>query len=573
VENVLKGSLKPALDGLAKWLGIGSIPAAIAKILKDIKTAAQKPIVVVLTALGKLIKQAFDALLGRFGLGTVTPKPLLDPLTFSPSKVYVGEDNVVRIKGAGLTAQPKELAPVLQQAKSKAGPMQQMAYTTAETKRSELTGLTTQLTAELRKPKPQAMRVVDLRKQAQDKEQELSTALHGLCGLASCFGAGTPLWGVRGQLPIEAAQIGDAVWTHADRETGCPTPRERSQWRVAVFAVERSDGSRVDVALLRDLAWLAAQGVREGAKLWLSLPEMGVNDRAQVLALRACPELDESRGGLVTGTFWHTGGVVYDLQVEGEEKPLRVTGTHPFWSVDREEWVAVEELRTGERLQGKDGGTLRVLGRTERAEREPVWNIEVEADHTYRVGEQGLLVHNQSYHQILNTPGEEHYERYARESATYRGRQPQGSELLAGKQNLGAVRYYLQSAGRTITNRSASGHFISMGGGLHSEVRILAWLQATYGFCTPNANPCETPLYVTEIYTERYPCPSCRGNGGPILSIAACNFDASESPPRKVEFAVYWVGTAASGDQDYAAPSSGALLIQAYRGLDLYPWP
>jgi hypothetical protein len=69
---------------------------------------------------------------------------------------------------------------------------------------------------------------------------------------------------------------------------------------------------------------------------------------------------------------------------------------HPVWSTDRGDWVAVEELRAGERLQAKDGSTPRVLSLALRPETEPVFNIEVEGDHCYRVGQQGLLVHNQS---------------------------------------------------------------------------------------------------------------------------------------------------------------------------------
>jgi hypothetical protein len=64
--------------------------------------------------------------------------------------------------------------------------------------------------------------------------------------------------------------------------------------------------------------------------------------------------------------------------------------------VDREDWIPVKELRVGERLQANDRTTPRVLSLTVRADPEPVFNLEVEGDHCYRVGEQGLLVHNAS---------------------------------------------------------------------------------------------------------------------------------------------------------------------------------
>jgi hypothetical protein len=87
--------------------------------------------------------------------------------------------------------------------------------------------------------------------------------------------------------------------------------------------------------------------------------------------------------------------VVYDLAVEGEGKPVGVTGTHPFWSEDRRAWMPAKDLRVGERLRGL-GGASGVRALALRGRPEPVYNIEVEGDHCYRVGQQGLLVHNAS---------------------------------------------------------------------------------------------------------------------------------------------------------------------------------
>jgi hypothetical protein len=58
--------------------------------------------------------------------------------------------------------------------------------------------------------------------------------------------------------------------------------------------------------------------------------------------------------------------------------------------------VTAGELKIWEHLQAKDGGTPRVLSFVKREEPERVINLEVEGDHCYRVGEQGLLVHNES---------------------------------------------------------------------------------------------------------------------------------------------------------------------------------
>ena len=112
-------------------------------------------------------------------------------------------------------------------------------------------------------------------------------------------------------------------------------------------------------------------------------------------AVEPCPELEEGPGPLITGWFRHRRGTVYELRVEGGEEALCITGAHPVWSVGREAWAPAAELEIGERLSGLRG-PVRLLSRALRAEPEPVYNLEVEGDHCYRVGDQGLLVHNAS---------------------------------------------------------------------------------------------------------------------------------------------------------------------------------
>ena len=77
-----------------------------------------------------------------------------------------------------------------------------------------------------------------------------------------------------------------------------------------------------------------------------------------------------------------------------QSAPIGVTEQHPFWSLDRNDWVPAGKLHRGERVLVA-GGTAEV-GNWERAGEEPVYIIEVEGDHCYRVGQQGVLVHNAS---------------------------------------------------------------------------------------------------------------------------------------------------------------------------------
>jgi hypothetical protein len=103
--------------------------------------------------------------------------------------------------------------------------------------------------------------------------------------------------------------------------------------------------------------------------------------------------------------FRRSKATVCDLRVSGEAEAIGVTPNHPFWSPERNDWVAVRDLRIGERLQAADGSMPVVESVTLREEPEPVVNIEVEGDHCYRVGQQGLLVHNMSQPTGQPNPG------------------------------------------------------------------------------------------------------------------------------------------------------------------------
>ncbi len=162
-------------------------------------------------------------------------------------------------------------------------------------------------------------------------------------------------------------------------------------------------GDGVDAVLLRDDEELQALGIVEGAVHRLDMREMGVAGWACVRSVEPCPPLEAGPGQLVTGWFHHWRGVVYDLWVEGEPRPIRVTALHPFWSVDRQAWVPLSELHRGERLSAWNGSTPVVESLTLREDPEPVYNIEVEGDHCYRVGQQGLLVHNASCPAVRDT--------------------------------------------------------------------------------------------------------------------------------------------------------------------------
>src|SRR5262249_49145085 len=75
---------------------------------------------------------------------------------------------------------------------------------------------------------------------------------------------------------------------------------------------------------------------------------------------------------------------------------IGVTPSHPFFSADRNDWVAAGRLEVGERVLTNDGTAVVEWYVMREKPEEVVYNIEVEGDHCYRVGESGILVHNSS---------------------------------------------------------------------------------------------------------------------------------------------------------------------------------
>jgi hypothetical protein len=95
---------------------------------------------------------------------------------------------------------------------------------------------------------------------------------------------------------------------------------------------------------------------------------------------------------------------IWHLHVNGRAIPT--TGGHPFW-VRGQGWTTVAELRPGQELRTGQGGWVKVGEVVDTGRSAPVYNLEVEADHTYFVGDPvtwgfSLWAHNgcQTYNQL-----------------------------------------------------------------------------------------------------------------------------------------------------------------------------
>ena len=96
--------------------------------------------------------------------------------------------------------------------------------------------------------------------------------------------------------------------------------------------------------------------------------------------------------GMVTGVFRHIANSVYLLRYDNGDS-LGVTGTHPLYSLDRQQFTPVSELRIGEKLLSKSG-TVTLTEKTFDPTPQEVYNLEVGQWHNFLVGSSGVVVHN-----------------------------------------------------------------------------------------------------------------------------------------------------------------------------------
>jgi len=129
--------------------------------------------------------------------------------------------------------------------------------------------------------------------------------------------------------------------------------------------------------------------------IFLTLPELEAVGPAEIVGVGPCPELETGEGRLVTGTFSHQSGEVFDIAVDGLTEPIGCTGAHPFWSEDRHAFVPARDLLPGETLRTKSG-TLRQITRITPRRGPPVsvFNLDVDAEQVYYVSVDGVFVHH-----------------------------------------------------------------------------------------------------------------------------------------------------------------------------------
>ena len=219
----------------------------------------------------------------------------------------------------------------------------------------------------------------------------LGSACRGKTCEDICFTAGTLVATASTPVAIESIQVGDRILTHQG-ESSTEVDDTWLQGRIAIES-DRNPAHRYDVAILRPRAWWASRNADStGKRIYFVLEELGVRGWGTVDELRQS-RAKRGAGRVVVMTVSHLNNDVYEVSfVEGGE-PLRGTGRHPLYSLDRDDWVRIRDLQVGERLQTAEGAvTVEALEKVRGVHR--VYNLEVEGDHEYLVGEAGVRAHN-----------------------------------------------------------------------------------------------------------------------------------------------------------------------------------
>lgn len=198
------------------------------------------------------------------------------------------------------------------------------------------------------------------------------------------------------QQAIETVQVGQRVVgrnpIREQVETLTPDPET---WNEVRFHMRKPSGSSLWITLLRPGIWLELNDASVGESIDLEIHEMGAAGPAEVTYIGPCPPIPPGDGPVVTGTFKHQvdeNDCVLNLWLEGQAEPTGVTDNHPYWSVDRQQFIPAGDLQIGETVDTLDG-TAQVTKLEPRAYTGFLNNLET-TEHVYRVGPDGALVHN-----------------------------------------------------------------------------------------------------------------------------------------------------------------------------------
>jgi hypothetical protein len=194
-------------------------------------------------------------------------------------------------------------------------------------------------------------------------------------------------------------------WLNIDHEAITPYT-----WKWVKLELTKENGTISRITIRRPNWWIKQSNADKiGNQVSLFLPEMGISGTATVKKISPS-QLDtrlwdeERKGDYIsqplTGKFEHESDDVWNYYFQGLDEPIGATSVHPFWSEDRQNWVAVGDLKIGEKVKAKKISTK--LVKKQKVEgRQKVYNLEVYREHNFLVTKEGLLVHNDCWNNAV----------------------------------------------------------------------------------------------------------------------------------------------------------------------------
>lgn len=206
----------------------------------------------------------------------------------------------------------------------------------------------------------------------------------------------------------EHLKVGDRT-TLSETDKPSPSVVDSQTWKLVTLRCDTGDERHesINIRSLVSPEWLKANEVRIDAvvPLPLDLEEAGlpVDVQAKVTAINPCPTIKPGRGRIVLSTVDFLASDVIEMACQhpdGHRETVNRSGTHRYYSVDRDDWIELKDAKPNETVRGLGQEIFKILsiqptGRTER-----IFDLTVEGDLPYHTGlHQEILQHGEKRHQ------------------------------------------------------------------------------------------------------------------------------------------------------------------------------
>ncbi|MCP4504647.1 MAG: hypothetical protein GY822_32485 [Deltaproteobacteria bacterium] len=189
---------------------------------------------------------------------------------------------------------------------------------------------------------------------------------------------------------MEELRVGDRVLT-IDTLNSDEANNDNRDWWVVEVEILQESGVKSHATLLRTSDWVEHEIIADEVIPRLLGVEPVISQR--VVRLQAADAITDGTGQLVLGVYRHLAPTTTTLILDGAA-PIVATGDHPVHSASAQEYVRLDNLQVGESVSLARGTAKVVALVVDEAAARFTYDIEVEDEHHYFVGDVGVRVHN-----------------------------------------------------------------------------------------------------------------------------------------------------------------------------------